>query len=186
MARVPYLNPEDLSAENRDLLARPISLARAMANAPDAARAFQGVGKWVRYGSAVDARLRELAILQVGYHARSPYEWSHHVKIGFDFGVTEADVRGLMAEAEGQPNVLKPLARGVLRAAREMAEGGEMRAQTFAGLETALGRREVFELVIAIAFYCAVVRVLVSLAIEVEPEYQTYLDRFPLPAFSRA
>ena len=104
MARVPYLSPEDLSEADRDLLARPIALARAMANAPDGARAFHGVGKWIRYGSTLDARLRELAILQVGYLARSPYEWSHHVKIGFDFGVSESDVRGLMAESAGRPN----------------------------------------------------------------------------------
>ena len=181
MARVPYLNPQDLSAENRDLLARPIALTRALANAPDGARAFHGLGKWIRHGSTVDARLRELAILQVGYVARSPYEWSHHVKIGFDFGVTEADVRGLMAESDGQPNDLGPLARSVLRAAREMSEGGEMRAETFAELEAGIGRAQVVELVIVIAFYCAVVRVLASLAIDVEPEYQTYLDRFPLP-----
>jgi alkylhydroperoxidase family enzyme len=181
MARVPYLNPEDLSAENRDLLARPIALARALANAPDAARVFHKLGKWVRYDSTVDARLRELAILQVGYLARSPYEWSHHVKIGFDFGVTEDDLRGLMADSDGQPNALEPLARCVLRAAREMTDGGEMRAETFAELEAAIGRQQVVELVIVIGFYCAVVRVLASLAIDVEPDYQPYLDRFPLP-----
>jgi hypothetical protein len=33
-----------------------------------------------------------------------------------------------------------------------------------------------------IAFYNAVVRVLGTLQIDVEPEYQTYLDRYPLPA----
>lgn len=181
MARVPYLTPDDLSAENRDLLARPIALARAMANAPDGARAFHGLGKWIRYGSTLDPRLRELAILQVGYLSRSPYEWSHHVKLGFDFGVSEADVRGLMAEASGQPNALEPLARCVLRAGREMTEGGEMRAETFAEIEAALGRQQVVELVIVIAFYCAVVRLLASLAIDVESEYQPYLERFPLP-----
>jgi len=181
IARVPYLTPEDLSEENRDLLARPIALARALANAPDGARAFHGVGKWIRYGSAIEPRLRELAILQVGYLSRSPYEWSHHVKIGFDFGVSEADVRGLMAQSEGRPNELAPLARTVLKGAREMTEGGEMLAATFGELETALGRQQVVELVIVIAFYCAVVRVLASLAIDVEPEYLPYLERFPLP-----
>ena len=181
MARVPYLNPEDLSEENRDLLSRPIALARALAHAPDGARAFHKIGKWIRYDSTLDSRLRELAILQVGYLARSPYEWSHHVKIGFDFGVSEADVRGLMAESDGQPNDLEPLARHVLRAAREMSEGGEMHAETFAELEAAIGRSKVVELVIVIAFYCGVVRLLASLAIDVEPEYLPYLERFPLP-----
>jgi alkylhydroperoxidase family enzyme len=38
------------------------------------------------------------------------------------------------------------------------------------------------DLVLVISFYCAVVRVLASLDIRVEPDYQPYLDRFPLPA----
>ena len=184
MARVPYLTPEDLKPEDRDLLARPIALARAMANAPGAARAFHGLGNWIRHKSGVDARLRELAILQVGYLARSPYEWSHHVKIGFDFGVSEADVRGLMADSEGRPNELEPLARTVLRGAREIADQGGMRMETFAELESKIGREHTIELVVVAAFYAAVVRVLASLAIDVEPEYQPYLDKFPLPAAS--
>jgi alkylhydroperoxidase family enzyme len=181
MAREPYLTADDLAPADRDLLARPIALARAMANAPSGARAFHGLGHWIRHGSDMDPRLRELAILQVGYLARSPYEWSHHVKIGFDFGVSEADIHGLIAETEGRPGTLEPLARTLLQGAREMAAKGEMRADTFTTLEAAVGRQVLVEYVITIAFYCAVVRVLSSLGIEVEPEYQPYLDRFPLP-----
>jgi alkylhydroperoxidase family enzyme len=181
MARVPYLTPDDLAPEQRDLLARPIALARALANAPGAARAFHGLGHWIRHASGLDPRLRELAILQVGYLARSPYEWSHHVKIGFDFGVTEADVRALMAESQGRANSLEPLARTVLRGVREIAIDGGMQAPTFGELEAALGREHTIELVIVAAFYAAVVRVLASLAIDVEPDYQPYLDKFPLP-----
>ena len=39
-ARVPYLDADDLSPENRDLLERPIWLTRALVNSPDTARAF--------------------------------------------------------------------------------------------------------------------------------------------------
>jgi hypothetical protein len=35
--------------------------------------------------------------------------------------------------------------------------------------------------VVTIGFYNAVVRVLASLGVDVEPEYRRYLDRFPLP-----
>ena len=44
MARVPYLETSDLSAENQDLLKRRISLFQALVNSPDAARAFGGLG----------------------------------------------------------------------------------------------------------------------------------------------
>ena len=44
-ARVPYLNQEDLSDENKDLLKRPIWLTRALVNSPDTARAFHVPGR---------------------------------------------------------------------------------------------------------------------------------------------
>jgi len=124
MARVPYLDQADLSPQNRDLLARNINLYRALAHSPEAARNFMNVGRYIRYHSQLDPRLREMAILQVGYVTRSPYEYSHHIKIGRDFGVTDNDIRAIEAETRGEKTDLPDLARAILRAARELAFGG--------------------------------------------------------------
>jgi alkylhydroperoxidase family enzyme len=180
MARVPYLDRADLAPENQDLLARSITLHRGLVNSPGTARAFSTLGKHIRYGMKLDPRLRELAILQVGWLARSPYEWSHHVKIGMEFGVTDADIRALIADTAGEENALEPMAKLVLRGAREVYAGG-MSAQTFAELQGHLGNEQMVDLTVTAAFYCAVVRTLASLAIDVEPEYQPYLDRYPFP-----
>jgi alkylhydroperoxidase family enzyme len=182
MARVPYLDKSDLSAENQDLLQRPISLHRALVNSPDAARAMNGLGQFIRFGSKLDPRLRELAILQVGWLARSPYEWSHHVKIGHDFGVTDDDIRALIDGTAGKPVKLDKMAKTVLLAAREMTTDGAMSDATFATLQAALGYQKVVDLTITIAFYNAVVRVLATLQIDVEEDYMPYLRQFPLPA----
>lgn len=182
MARVPYLELSDLSPENQDLLKRRISLFQALVNSPDAARAFHGVGQFIRFGSKLDPRLRELAILQVGWLARSPYEWSHHVKIGHDFGVTDADIQALIDDTAGKPTTLDDRAKTVLRAAREMTQDGAMSAATFLTLQQALGNELMVDLTITIAFYNAVVRVLATLQIDVEDDYMPYLRQFPLPA----
>lgn len=182
MARVPYLQPSDLGPDDQDLLKRPIALARALVNSPQAARAFFGVGQFIRYGSKLDPRLRELAILQVGWLARSPYEWSHHVKIGHDFGVSDDDIRAMIAETAGASTALDALTRTVLRAAREMTAEGGMTEATFATLRDAMGHEQVVDLTLTIGFYNAVVRVLATLAIDVEAEYAPYLEKFPLPA----
>lgn len=181
MARVPYLEMSDLSPENQDLLKRRISLFQALVNSPNAARAFGGLGHFIRYGSKLDARLRELAILQVGWLARSPYEWSHHVKLGRDFGVSDSDIQALIDDTAGKPTHLDDLAKMVLRAAREMTSDGSMSNQTFAALQQALGNELVVDLTITIAFYNAVVRVLATLQIDVEDDYMPYLRQFPLP-----
>lgn len=182
MARVPYLQQSDLAAEHQDLLARNITLFQALVNSPNAARAFGGLGQFIRFKSRLDPRLRELAILQVGYLARQPYEWSHHVKIGRDFGVSDADIRALIAETEGKPNDLDPLAKAVLRAAREMTNNLAISEATYAELHKSLDNERLVDLTITIGFYNAVVRVLHTLKIDVEDAYKGYLEEFPLPA----
>lgn len=181
MARVPSLSPETVAPEHRKLLARPIALNLALVNSPGALRAFGGLGNYIRHGSTLDGRLRELAILQVGYLARAPYEWSHHIKIGHEFGVTDDDIRALIAETEGRGSTLPEHDRAVLAAAREITTAGAISAATWAMLEGAFSAEHLVDLIVTISFYCGVVRVLASLEIEVEPEYMTYLERFPLP-----
>jgi len=181
MARVPYLDQSDLPPEHKDILSRPIALNRAMANSPNAARAMTHLAMYIRNKSKLDPRLRELAILQVGYLAKSPYEYSHHVKIGREFGVTDDDIRAIGEETAGRATKLDILSRTVLRAAREMTNDLAMSDDTFAALEKSLGRENVIDLALAIAFYNGVVRMLGTLQIDVEPEYQTYLEQHPLP-----
>jgi hypothetical protein len=48
MARVPYLEKSDLAEADQDLLNRPIALFKALVNSPKAARAFSGVGGFIR------------------------------------------------------------------------------------------------------------------------------------------
>jgi len=184
MARVPYLSPEDLAETDRDLLKRPITLYRALVNSPGMARAFRGLGQHIRYGSKLDPRLRELAIIQVGYLTRSPYEYSHHCKLGMaQFGVTEDDIRAISRETDGGEGAggFPELESALLRAAREMVTDLAVSDATFATLERHLDRELLVDLIVTIGFYCGVVRVLASLQIDVEDDYAPYLERFPFP-----
>jgi alkylhydroperoxidase family enzyme len=182
MARVPYLDKADLAPENQDLLKRNINLYSALAHSPNGLRSFSALGSFIRHKSRLDPRLRELAILQVGYLARSPYEYSHHIKIGRDFGVSDDDIRAMIAETEGRTSALEPLARSVLRAAREMTNDMAVSDATFAALRQGLDTECLTDLVITIAFYNGVVRLLATMQIDVEDDYRHYLDEFPLPS----
>jgi alkylhydroperoxidase family enzyme len=181
MARLPYLEKSDLKPEDQSLLARDITLFKCMTHSPNAARAFQGLGGFIRHKSRLDPRLREIAILAVGWITQAPYEWSHHVKIGQEFGVSEEDIVGLMAECEGEDNGLEPLAKLVIRAAAEMTNDLAVADDTFAELKKHFDNERLTDLVITIAFYNAVVRYLGTMQVDVEPSYQPYLDKFPLP-----
>jgi alkylhydroperoxidase family enzyme len=179
--RLPYRERADLAPKDQDLLARNINLYRALVHSPGGARAFQGLGQYIRHHSKLDPRLREMAILQVGWQARAPYEWSHHVKIGGDFGVSDEDIRALIADTAGEATGLDALTRLVLRAAREAFAGSGIAEASFAELREHLTPECLTDLVIVVSFYCCVVRFLDSMGVDVEPEYQPYLDAFPLP-----
>lgn len=50
-----------------------------------------------------------MATLQVGYLTRLAYEYSHHIKIGRNFGVSDDDIRVIVEETNGRPTSLDPL-----------------------------------------------------------------------------
>ncbi len=181
MARLPYLEPHQVAEQYRDMLSRNTNLHKLLVNSPDMARAFSGLGGYIRNKSKLDTRLRELAILQVGWIEKSEYEFTHHVKIGKEFGVTDADIEGLIAETAGKPSNLEPLVKAVLKGAREMVRNLAMSEATFAEIKKELSDEHMVDLVLTIAFYCAVVRVLATMQIDNEPYYKEVLQQYPMP-----
>ena len=181
MARLPYLDVEDLAKKDQDLLKRPINLFRQLVNSPGGARAFGTLGSYIRHKSTLDPRLREMAIIQVGYLTKSEYEYTHHVRLGQEqFGVSEEDITAITNETNGQNSNLPELERTVLRSARDMVTNLKISDEDFDTLKNALSREHVIDLVITIAFYCGVVRVLATLEIDNEPHYQEVIKTFPL------
>ena len=184
MARLPYLEPDQVAPEYRDMLKRNTNLHKLLVNSPDMALAFNGVGNFIRFKSKLDPRIRELAILQVGWLEKSEYEFTHHVKIGKEFGVTDEDLQGLFLETEGKPSKLEPLVKLVLKGAREMTRDIGMSEATFDEIKKHLSNEHMTDLVLTIAFYCAVVRVLATMKIDNEPFYKEVLKQYPIPGVS--
>jgi alkylhydroperoxidase family enzyme len=180
MARLPYLDRSDLLPEHQDLLARNLNLYRLLAHSPRAARSLNTLARFIRDGSRLEPRLRELAILQVGYLTRSAWEFSHHVRISREAGVTDDEIRAIADETAGRSTALDPLARAVLRAAREMTVELGLSDATFAELRRGLDNERLTDLVVTIGFYNGLVRILGAMQVDVEEEYRPYLDEFPL------
>jgi alkylhydroperoxidase family enzyme len=182
MARVPYVDTKDVPEQYRNLISSDANVTRALANSPKLAFLSGAMARYIRHESRLDPRLRELAIIQVGYSTRSAYEYTHHIKIGFSFGVTKGDLYALAEETAGRPSTLEPLAKAVLRAAREMTEGLTVSDATFAELRTAFDNECLVDLLYTIANYNGVVRVLAALQVDLEDEYREYLGTFPFAA----
>ncbi len=181
MARLPYLDKADLLPEHQDLLARNLNLYRVLAHSPRAARSLNTLARYIRDGSRLDPRLRELAILQVGSMTRSGWVFSHHVRIGREVGVADWEIRAITEEAAGRETGLDPLARAVLRAAREITRDLGVGDDTFAALRGELDNERLTDLVVTISFYNGLARLLAAMQVDVEEDYRPYLDEFPLP-----
>lgn len=181
MARISYMGDGELVEPAKRLVeGHPINLYRALAHSPGGLEAFAELGEWIRYRSLIDPRLRELAILAVGASARCRYEFSHHVKIGRDFGLSDADVSGVLAEVEGRGGGLGEVETLVVAAAVECTTTGALGEQTVTALARHLDDERLVELVLILAHYAGVIRVLESLEIDVEEDYAGYLEEFPL------
>lgn len=180
MARLPYLTPDDLAPEDQDLLARDINLVKITSYSPGGARAFHRLGGWIRFKGKLDTRLREMAILRVGVLARADYEYTHHIELGLQFGMSEDDVRSVLAGPD-TPG-LGELERLVLQATDEITVDGAMAAATFRAMQAHFDGELLVEFTLAVAYYNAVTRFLKTFEIDVEDDYLHYLEDFPYPA----
>ena len=181
MARLPYLDRSDLAVEHQDLLARDINLMRLLVHSPGLARRELATALYIRTKAPSIPRLRELAILQVGYSLRSAYEFSQHVKIGRDFGLSDDDIRAIAEESAGRSTHLDPLAKSVVRAAREIAIDNNLTDETFAFLSAELDAECVVDLIATITVYIGTAHLLAAFQVDVDDDYKAFLDAFPLP-----
>jgi alkylhydroperoxidase family enzyme len=107
--------------------------------------------------------------------------FSHHVRIGREVGVADWEIRAVADETEGRPSKLDPLAKATLRAARETTRDLSVGDDTFAELRRELDNERLTDLVVTISFYNGLARLLAAMQVDVEEDYLSYLDEFPLP-----
>jgi alkylhydroperoxidase family enzyme len=182
MARMPFFERQDLPPEYQSMMDHPSNLNRIFGNSPECRKAHHAMARYIRFGSKLDPKLRELAILEVGYLSRTAYEWAHHIKLGKDFGVTDDDIEKLIAFNEGKTVDLDAQCLAAIEGAKEMTIDGKMSSATFEKLRGFLGNTLLLDLIMVVAHYNGAVRMLASLELDLEENYKKYLERFPLPA----
>jgi alkylhydroperoxidase family enzyme len=173
-ARLPYLTRNDLPEADREIFdqfikergAEPGHIHRVVANAPNLLRRFLGLANELRNGTQLDPKLRELALMTVGRITKADYEFTHHWNIALKVGVKREQLEQL-ADFETAP-VFNDHERAVMRYASEATTNIKVSEGTFNALRAFLDNRRITELVMNVAFYNAVVRVLIPLGVELE------------------
>jgi len=170
MARIPYLEPE----------AAPDSVKRLLA--PNRANAIallfgHAETNWPRLADlllsilgeqALDARLRELAILRVARLRSARFEWDQHVGISAAAGVSEEELAAI-ERGDVEADCFGPVERLVLRVATGLVEDGTLEAELVTQLQEELSAREAVELLIATGVYEALAKLMNAVDLDPEP-----------------
>jgi alkylhydroperoxidase family enzyme len=176
MARLPLVaEPEDdITATVFDGFRKegraPIALYQALAHSPRLLRAYSTLARALRYEAETPRSLRELTILRTAQLAGSDYEWAHHRKMAEAAGVAEEKIRELAEWRASE--AFDARERAALRCAEEMHELALSEA-SFGELGENFSDSEVVEIILLVAFYETVARVIQALGLEVEPEYRS-------------
>lgn len=173
-ARLPYLTRNDLPEADRDIWdnfvksrgAEPGHIHRTVAHAPNLLRRFVGLADELRNGTQLDPKLRELALMTVGRLTNAEYEFTHHWNISLRVGVRRDQLEQL-ADYAASP-VFNGEERAVMRYAEEATRNVRVSEVTFEALRDFLDNRRIMELIMNVAFYNAVVRVIVPCGVELE------------------
>ncbi|MEU9266149.1 carboxymuconolactone decarboxylase family protein [Streptomyces sp. NPDC048251] len=176
MARVPYLHREDADASRNNLYDRleaerkvpTANIFLALANAPTQLDGFLTYANSLR-SADLSPKLRELAILTVGYATRSAYEVAHHRSHGLGAGLTEEQLAAV-ADFETS-DLFDSKEKAVMRLAKESTLLVDVSEETWRAAADLLTDKQMVELSLSIAWYNSGVRIMGLLGIDLEDNY---------------
>ena len=177
MPRLPLTAKEagdPVTAEVFEVFARegrdPIALYRVLANSPKMLRAYAGLSQPLRYEAETPRPLRELLILRTAQLTASRYEWAHHRTMAAAAGVSDEQVAELATRRTSEH--FDERERAALRCAEEIHDIA-LSDEALEALRDAVGDSASVELILLVAFYQAVARMIQAFGLEIEPEYQS-------------
>jgi alkylhydroperoxidase family enzyme len=170
--RVPRLPVEEAKAAADeagvpDYMAE-LAIFQVLLNHPTLARALNDLLATMLWHGSLDTRLRELAIMRIGWLTGSDYEWTQHWRVALGLGVSAEDLVGVRDWRAH--NGFGPTENAVLAATDDVMSDGAVSAETWAACERELGRDPavLIEMVTAIGAWRMVAGILHSLEVPLE------------------
>jgi 4-carboxymuconolactone decarboxylase len=169
MSRLPILRYDDLGPDGRrvwdgivgsrgaDLINEQGGLIgpfNAFVHAPDVGRRLSSLGGTLRFGTSIERRLSEVAIITVGARWKAEFEWWAHSRMAREHGVPAAVIDAIGRGEE--PPFESEDERTVYAVARELTEGGRLGQGTYDAAQRLLGQAGLVELVSLCGYYSLV------------------------------
>ena len=141
------------------------NLLATMVRHPKLTRAFLRFNNHLLFSSTLSPRMRELAVLRVAHLTGCEYEWRHHVHMGRDEGLTDAEIEGIQ-----RGELSDELDRAVLTAVDELQDKATVSDSTWGALSEHLEERQLMDLVFTIGCYGALAMAINTFGVEPDSE----------------
>jgi len=184
--RVPMLSIEEAQKRGAEIgLSEslcPLSVFRVLLQHPTLAKNVGNLLMGLLFeGNLLDARLRELIIMRLGWVTGSNYEWTQHWRVALMFGLSEEEVLAVR-DWQSATN-LTAADRAVLQATDDTLQLGAISSSTWKLIETHLATpQERVELVLAIGNWRLFSQLLLSLQIPLEEGVTSWPPDGKIPA----
>jgi 4-carboxymuconolactone decarboxylase len=183
MTRIPYVRRDELGPDGQQLwdsivngrgdqvltadggMAGPFN---AFVTAPDAGRRLSALGATLRFGTSIERRLSEVAIITVGARWRAEFEWWAHARMAREHGVAAAVVDAI-GRGEDPPFEADD-ERAVYQVARQLGHAGRLDQETYDAAHRLLGDAGMVELVSLCGYYTLVSFLLNAFTVPLPPD----------------
>jgi 4-carboxymuconolactone decarboxylase len=175
MARVSLVEKEkahpmvkELYEKNMQNSGRVLNLFKVMGHLPYIGLNFQRLGNSILKGEELSPKLRELAILRVGYLSLCRYEFTQHTPIALRAGLRRKQIDDI-----GQWQISGEFSddeKVVLAYTDEVAVRIQVKDETFNELRRFLNEHSIVELTATIGYYGMACRILEALKVDMEPQ----------------
>jgi 4-carboxymuconolactone decarboxylase len=166
MSRLRYLRYDDLDADGQKVwdgvvgsrgnqlineqggLTGPFN---AFVHAPGTGRRLSSLGATLRFGTSIERRLSEVAIITIGARWKAEFEWWAHSRMAREHGVPDAVVEAIGRGEE--PPFEAGDERAVYAVARQLSEDGRVDQAAYDAAQALLGDAGMVELVSLCGYY---------------------------------
>jgi len=176
MARVPYVERDDLDAEGqeiydrirRDRNAPEVGLQfRALLHNPKAAGHLTSLGAQLRFHSAMPEALKELAIILVAREWNSAIEWTGHAVLAARAGVSDESIEAVRTGKA--PEGLTEQEQIIARFVHQLLRQKEVSDDIFEAARRLVDTQGIVDLALTCSYYTAVCLAQLVLKPEMEP-----------------
>ena len=180
MQRIKPMNPEgndQLAAtykritETRGYVS---AILMSLSHAPEGLEAFAKYGEYVRYGTELPGRVRELSVLAIA--AGNQYAWSHHHPHAIKAGVTQQELDSLESGGALSDTISAP-EKAAICYAREFGQGGKVSDETFAEARRHFSERRITDLTLLCGYFMALGSIITAFRVELEPRFAPMAKR---------